>query len=91
MPHKDFDLRSKEYHVFHAAEYSWQEHCYVWINQSCGEIAQLLDTQLETIQSLTYRTFSGSDFRKKRESFGDESLGEKECKETDILKKVRRM
>ena len=39
--------------------HSWKEHCYAIIQQSCGDVARLLDEQFDSIRHLTYRTFSG--------------------------------
>lgn len=58
--HTDFDVRSKDYSVFHIQDWSWEEHAFELIERTYNtEFAQLLDLEFTTIFELTYHQVNG--------------------------------
>jgi hypothetical protein len=53
MKHKDFDVKSKTYDVFHVEDYSWREQGYELVKRYYNEAANLLDEQFQHIMELT--------------------------------------
>jgi len=58
LQHEDFDVRAKDYDVFHVDEYSWEEQGYELVQRYFSTAAQLLDTEFRTIYQLTYNRFN---------------------------------
>jgi hypothetical protein len=53
MKHKDFDVKSKAYDVFHVEDYSWREQGYELVKRYYNEAANLLDEEFQHIMELT--------------------------------------
>jgi sestrin len=58
--HTDFDVRSRDYSVFHIQDWSWEEHAYELIERTYNsDFAHLLDSEFTTIFELTYHQVNG--------------------------------
>lgn len=53
LQHEDFDVRAKEYSIFHVEDYSWDQQAYELL-QRHYDCASLLDSEFSTIFDLTY-------------------------------------
>jgi hypothetical protein len=62
MQHKDFDVKSKSYDVFHVEDYSWREQGYELVKRYYNEAANLLDDQFQHIMELTDNSYLLSSF-----------------------------
>lgn len=58
--HTDFDVRSREYNVFHIQDWSWEEHAYELLERTYDrDFANLIDVEFTTIFELTYHQVNG--------------------------------
>ena len=58
--HTDFDVRSRDYSVFHIQDWSWEEHAYELLERSYDrDLAKCLDSEFTTIFELTYNQVNG--------------------------------
>lgn len=58
--HTDFDVRSRDYSVFHIQDWSWEEQAYELIERTYDrDFANLIDTEFTTIFELTYHQVNG--------------------------------
>jgi hypothetical protein len=60
MRHKDFDVKSKTYDIFHVEDYSWREQGYELVKRYYSEAANLLDDEFHHIMELTDNSFNGA-------------------------------
>jgi len=58
--HIDFDIRSKEYSVFHIQMFSWSDHGYSTLSRFYPEMSDLLEKEFNEIKNLTYE-FMGNE------------------------------
>ncbi|KAL6069515.1 Sestrin-2, variant 2 [Balamuthia mandrillaris] len=56
--HVDFDVRSKDYSVFHVQYYSWKEHGYALVSRFFADVAPLLDDEFDYIYYMTDRSYA---------------------------------
>lgn len=60
--HTDFDVRSREYNVFHIQDWSWEEQAYELLERTYDrDFANLIDTEFTTIFELTYHQVNGQE------------------------------
>ena len=56
--HTDFDVRAKDYSVFHIQDWTWEEQAYELLERTY-DCADLLDSEFTTIFELTYNQVNG--------------------------------
>lgn len=60
VKHTDFDVRSRDYSVFHIQDWSWEEQAYELLERTYDrDFANLIDTEFTTIFELTYHQVNG--------------------------------
>lgn len=58
--HTDFDVKSKDYTIFHIQDWMWEEHAYELLERTY-DCASLLDTEFTTMFELTYNQVNGQE------------------------------